>query len=107
MRRNMLNRLLVVFVLLSIVGCKAHKQVIANKNSDSAPAPSPVLHKLDDIRAAQLNFTTFSGRAKAKMQLNNSSNDVTLNIRISHGQKIWVSITAIAGIEEARAVITL
>jgi Domain of unknown function (DUF4292) len=101
-----LNRLLVVFALLSIVGCKTHKQIIADKKPDSVRTPSPVLHKLEDIRAAQLNFTTFSGRAKAKMQLNNSSNDVTLNIRINHGQKIWVSITAIAGIEVARAVIT-
>jgi len=31
---------------------------------------------------------------------------VTLNIRIQKGKKIWVSITAIAGIEVARALIT-
>jgi hypothetical protein len=103
----MLNRLLAACVLLSIVGCKTHKQLVVNKNPGSATnAPLPVLTKLDAMRAAQLNFTTFSGRAKARMQINNSSNDVTLNIRISHGQKIWVSITAIAGIEVARATIT-
>lgn len=104
----MWNRLLIVCVLLSIVGCKAHKQLVVNKKSDntSVHTPSPVLTKLDAIRGGQLNFTTFSGRAKARMQINNSSNDVTLNIRISHGQKIWVSITAIAGIEVARAMIT-
>jgi len=103
----MLNRLLIVCALLSIVGCKTHKQLVANKKPESATnTPSPVLTKLDAIRAAQLNFTTFSGRAKAKMQINNSSNDVTLNIRINHGQRIWVSITAIAGIEVARAIIT-
>jgi hypothetical protein len=103
----MWNRLLIVCALLSIVACKAHKQLAADKKPDpAANRPSPVLTKLDAIRAAQLNFTTFSGRAKARMQINNSSNDVTLNIRISHGQKIWVSITAIAGIEVARAVIT-
>jgi len=107
MRRNMLNKLFVVCALLSVVACKAHKQLVVNK-PDNTPVrtPSPALTKLDAIRAAQLNFTTFSGRAKAKMQINNSSNDVTLNIRINHGQKIWVSITAIAGIEVARATIT-
>src|SRR5579872_4872906 len=107
MRRNILNKLLVVCALLSIAACKTHKQLVVNKKSGSAAnTPSPVLTKLDAIKAAQLNFTTFSGRAKARMQINNSSNDVTLNIRISHGQKIWVSITAIAGIEVARAMIT-
>lgn len=107
MRRNMLSRLLIVCALLSIVGCKTHKQLVVNKPDKTADrTPSPVLTKLDAIRAAQLDFTTFSGRAKAKMQINNSSNDVTLNIRINHGKKIWVSITAIAGIEVARAIIT-
>jgi len=104
----MLSRLLIVCALLSIVGCKTHKQLVVNNKSDGSAVrtPSPVLTKLDAIRAAQLNFTTFSGRAKARMQINNSSNDVTLNIRINQGQKIWVSITAIAGIEVARAIIT-
>lgn len=107
MGKNILNRLFIVFALLSVVACKAHKQLMVNKpDNTAARIPSPVLTRLDAIRAAQLDFTTFSGRAKAKMQINNSSNDVTLNIRINHGQKIWVSITAIAGIEVARATIT-
>ena len=107
MKRNMWNRLFIVCALLSMVSCKAHKQLVADKKHESsANVPSPLLTKLDAIRAAQSNFTTFSGRAKARMQINNSSNDVTLNIRINHGQKIWVSITAIAGIEVARATIT-
>ena len=61
---------------------------------------------MDAIKAGQLNFNTFSGKAKTKLDINGSSNDVTLNIRIQKGQKIWVSVTAIAGIEVARALIT-
>src|SRR5205823_1288574 len=51
-------------------------------------------------------FNTFSGKARTKLDINGSSNDVTLNIRIQKGQKIWVSVTAIAGIEVARTLIT-
>jgi hypothetical protein len=103
----MWNRLLIVCGLLAIAGCKAKKQLVAVSNEAKKPMVAHVSEsKLDAIRSAQLDFTTFSGRAKARMQINNSSNDVTLNIRINHGQKIWVSITAIAGIEVARAIIT-
>jgi len=62
--------------------------------------------KLNAIKSGQTNFTTFSGKARTKLDINGSSNDVTLNIRIQKGQKIWVSVTAIAGIEVARALIT-
>lgn len=109
MRRNMLNRLLVIIGVLTIVGCKAKKLVSVQKQSDSVAAVKPLMiskDKLGAIRAQQLNFTTFSGKAKAQLTINNSSNNVSLNIRISKGQKIWVSVTAIAGIEVARALIT-
>ena len=109
MRRNMLNRLLVIIGVLTIVGCKAKKLVSVQKQSDSVAAVKPLTiskDKLGAIRAQQLNFTTFSGKAKAQLTINNSSNNVSLNIRISKGQKIWVSVTAIAGIEVARALIT-
>ncbi len=109
MRRNMLNRLLVIIGVLTIVGCKAKKLVSVQKQSDSVAAVKPLMiskDKLVAIRAQQLNFTTFSGKAKAQLTINNSSNNVSLNIRISKGQKIWVSVTAIAGIEVARALIT-
>ncbi|WP_170227742.1 DUF4292 domain-containing protein [Mucilaginibacter frigoritolerans] len=64
------------------------------------------LVKINAIKAAQTNFDTFSGKARTKLNINGESNDVTLNIRIKRDQKIWVSITAIAGIEVARALIT-
>jgi len=66
----------------------------------------PGLNKLEQIKASQLSYNTFSGKAKTKLDINGSSNDVTLNIRIQKGKKIWVSVTAIAGIEVARALIT-
>jgi hypothetical protein len=62
--------------------------------------------KLVAIRAKQLTFNTFSGRAKAKLDFNGDGNDVTMNVRIQRDKKIWVSITAILGVEVARALIT-
>ncbi|MBS1532945.1 MAG: DUF4292 domain-containing protein [Bacteroidetes bacterium] len=106
MRRNMWNRLLVIFALAALTGCKAHKQLVVNKDPGSPKESRKEIAKLDAIRSAQLDFKTFSGRARARLQINNSSNDVTMNLRIQHGKKIWVSITAIAGIEVARAEIT-
>lgn len=110
MEKNMLNKLLVILGLLTIVSCKAKKQLVsAPKTADSAAIAKASLiskDKLNGIKSAQLNFKTFSGKAKAQLTINNSSNNVTLNVRINKGQKIWVSITAIAGIEVARALIT-
>lgn len=107
MRRNMWNRLLVIFALAALTGCKAHKQlVVSPANASGAKASPKEKMELSAIGSSQLDFKTFSGRAKAKLQINNSSNDVTLNLRIEHGKKIWASITAIAGIEVARAIIT-
>jgi hypothetical protein len=109
MRRNTLNKLLILCCALAVVSCKAKKQIVAaGKQTVNNPAVvSPVISsKLAEIRKSQADFTTFSGRAKTKLDINGSGNDVTLNIRIQKGQKIWVSITAIAGIEVARALIT-
>ncbi|HZX57769.1 MAG TPA: DUF4292 domain-containing protein, partial [Mucilaginibacter sp.] len=106
MRGNILNKLLIVFGLLAIVSCKQKKLLVTNKKADIAAVNPVVKNKLNNIKAAQLSFNTFSGRAKTQLTINNSSNNVTMNIRIAKGQKIWVSITAIAGIEVARALIT-
>lgn len=108
MKKNILSRLSIICCLLLVFGCKAKKHLVVNKPEAAMEhkAASETIEMLKNVRAAQLNFNTFSGKAKAKMSVNGSSNDVTLNIRISKGQKIWVSITAIAGIEVARALIT-
>lgn len=102
-----MNKLLIVCICCSLAmfGCKAKKQtVVAPKPVTTVPDKS--LSKLDAIRSSQLSYNTFSGKAKTKLDINGSSNDVTLNIRIQNGKKIWVSVTAIAGIEVARALIT-
>jgi len=103
-------KVLAVCCLLVIAGCKAKKQLVIKKPTpDSSVAVKTVDTKagrLNAIRTKQASFNTFSGKARTKLDMGNSSNDVTLNIRIKRDQKIWVSVTAIAGIEVARALIT-
>ena len=101
-------QILVGVCFLSVVGCKARKQLV-NKPvlvDSTAKAMNETHLKLEAIKAGQIKFDTFSGKARTKLNINGSTNDVTLNIRIKSGQKIWVSVTAIAGIEVARALIT-
>lgn len=68
--------------------------------------PDTKMIKLEAIRASQTSFKTFSGKAATALNIGGKSNDVTFNIRIQSGEKIWVSVTAIAGIEVARVLIT-
>jgi hypothetical protein len=108
-RRNFgLVKLIVFFCLVAAFGCKAKKQLVVKKVQPDSPARTVNSKgaKINAIRLAQTNFSSFSGKARTKLNINGDVNDVTLNIRIKRDQKIWVSITAIAGIEVARALIT-
>ncbi|MBE9664777.1 DUF4292 domain-containing protein [Mucilaginibacter boryungensis] len=109
------SRIIILIGILAVLAsCKAHKQVLVTRPTEAPPtvigpaktaAPS-VNTKLVAIRARQLNFNTFTGKAKTRLNIDGNSNDVTLNIRIQHDKKIWVSVTAILGLEIARALIT-
>jgi len=112
MKENILNKLLIVCCLLALFSCTARKKLVTRTNTTTANATQPakpvidINTRLDPIRAQQISFNTFSGKARTTLNLNGNSNNVTLNIRISNDKKIWVSITALFGIEAARALIT-
>ncbi|MEO6633960.1 MAG: DUF4292 domain-containing protein, partial [Mucilaginibacter sp.] len=123
MKRNTLNnilnkagvngalslKLLTLGCIILAFGCKSRKPLVVKRVADTTVAVKPVdtkAAKLDLIKSRQTNFNTFTGKAKTKLDINGNANDVTLNIRIQRDKKIWVSITAIAGIEVARAMIT-
>jgi hypothetical protein len=121
-----LNKLLIVCCLLAMVSCKARKKAITTApattpattiqsppetaNTVTIPITPPDLSTLKSqlalIKSRQVNFNTFSGRATTRLDVNFDDNNVTLNIRINKGKMIWVSITALLGLEVARAVIT-
>ncbi|GAA4330898.1 hypothetical protein GCM10023149_36410 [Mucilaginibacter gynuensis] len=90
-----------------MASCKSKKQVVVNRNDSAATKPAnDVSLKLAAIRAKQVSFNTFSAKAKTDLNINGDSKDVTMTIRINRDKKIWVSITAILGVEVARALIT-
>jgi hypothetical protein len=116
MKKSILNKILVVCCLAAMVSCKAKKSAITTvtppqiSNTVTIPTIPPdlttVKSQLAVIKSRQINFSTFAGKANAKLDVNGDDNDVTLNIRINKNKQIWVSITALLGIEVARAVIT-
>lgn len=107
MKRNIVNSLLCLFMLSTLIACKAKKVIV------TAPAAvvKPVLNtkRAENIRLLKgkdLPFNTLSLKGKVSLDLNGNENNVSVNIRIKKDEMIWVSITAIAGIEVARALIT-
>ncbi|RFZ81221.1 DUF4292 domain-containing protein [Mucilaginibacter terrenus] len=108
MKRSILNKIFIAVVLITAISCKSKKLVVVNRPAKDSTVvkTNDVAEKLAAIRARQVTFNTFSGKAKTKLDINGKDNDVTLNIRVNRDQKIWISITAIAGIEVARALIT-
>ena len=109
MKKNTLNKTAILILLVVAVSCKSKKLVVVTRpvtKDTSVVKTADVTDKLNTIRSRQVTFNTFSGKAKTKLAINGDANDVTLNFRVSRDQKIWISITAIAGIEIARALIT-
>ncbi len=122
MKRNILNKLLILLCATILFGCAAKKQIAVERKADTtivkaAPATAaPVtngtvidnakIDKINTIKLKQTTFNTFSGKASAKLTIDGKDNNVTLNIRIKKGQGIWIAVTALLGVEAARAYIT-
>ena len=123
MKKNILNKLLLISCLLVMISCKAKKPLVQPVQVDvpptithvpaATPALGPVVitkpdSRLDAIRSAQLTFNTFSAKADAKLDIDGDKNDVDITIHIDHDKKIWVDIskTLLIYIDLARAVIT-
>jgi hypothetical protein len=78
MKKNIFNKLLVACCLLSIISCKARKQVIVARKADTAKAvDNKLISKLVAIKAQQVNFSSFAAKAKTNLDINGNSNDVT------------------------------
>jgi hypothetical protein len=105
MGRSILNRSAVLLFLLIFVGCKVKKGVVQQASAVSGVNSSKT-EILDNIIARQATFNTLAIRAKTNLNIDNNSNNVTMIIRIQKDRAIWVSATAIAGLEVARALIT-
>lgn len=108
MRKNILNSFYLLVLVAGLAACKAKKPVSVTV---VPPAESTELSKkksenLRLLKSKDLTFKTLSIKAKANLDINGNKNSASMNIRMENDQQIWVSVTAIAGIEVARALIT-
>ena len=91
--------------MFALQSCKAKKEII-NKGSTATVVSTSKSARLSSISNSSLDYTSLSIKAKADLSINGNDNNVSMNIRIRKGEAIWVSVTAIAGLEVARALIT-
>ncbi|MBK0382711.1 DUF4292 domain-containing protein [Pedobacter sp. SD-b] len=101
MGKNISNNIILLLIAILLFSCKSKKNLIAK--SANAITLKADFSKID---AKQADFSTFTTKAATALTINDKSFDVTLNIRIKKGEGIWVSVTYIAGLEAARALIT-
>ena len=112
MKKNILTKVIYALAFIVVLGsCKAKKVILAPPPVPAVPAPvvepdDTKKNKLNSIKEKDVVFNTLSVKAKAVLSINNKSNDVNMNFRIKHNEVIWVSVTALAGLEVARALIT-
>jgi len=92
---------IVLIIGLFVVGCGTKRKTISRGNDGGAS----VAH-VGTMEINNLDFHSFSGRAKAQVEFGRQQQDVTLNFRINRNKAIWISVTALLGIEVARVLIT-
>ncbi len=100
----MWSRCVLLLLTLSIVfGCGSKKQVVGAKGGEGTVYKSGA----EGYLINNLDFSTFSGRAKSKIEFDNEKHDVTLHVRILRDREIWISVTAtLINFEVARVKIT-
>lgn len=108
MKKNTLSKITFLLALVILTGCKVKKPatpsvIIPPTETKASFSKAEVLKKISD---QQINFNTIVIKSKAELNMGNNNNSVSMNIRMQKDKVIWVSISAFAGIEVARAFIT-
>jgi hypothetical protein len=108
MIKNISNSFLVLAIVCLTVACKSKKAIVATpKAVDSTAVNSnKKAENFALLKSKDMAYNTLSLKGKANLDINGNANNVSINIRIQKDQKIWASITALAGLEVARALIT-
>lgn len=107
MSGNIWNNVLWAFLLsVTLLACKTRKAVLVASPPRTSELSNKKAENIQLLKSKDLSFNTLSVKAKAKLDIGGSKNNATMNFRMEKGRQIWVSITALAGIEIARALIT-
>ena len=104
----MLSKLVFLLIFPVFFSCKLKKEEIASGNSSSPVRPVGLSKDslFVDITSKQANFSTLSIRAKANFEIDNEQHNANMSIRIEKDKAIWISVTAVAGLEIARVLIS-
>ncbi|RZM01025.1 MAG: DUF4292 domain-containing protein [Pedobacter sp.] len=123
-RINLIHIMRVIAVLILVCciasSCRTTRNIqtaINKKDSATVTTTLPVTSRVDSVKfiretvekmnAGRINFTTFSAKVNVDYQgADGKKYDVNANIRMYKDSVIWISITAIFGIEGLRAYIT-
>ena len=104
MKKNILSKFSFLLLMsIIIASCGTKKKTVKLPTEDDKVVANDITSTFE---MSNLNFITFSGKAKAKLEMGKESRDVTLNVRMERDKVIWVSVTALLGIEGARILIT-
>ncbi len=107
MSANIWNNVLwTLFLSVTLLACKARKTLSVARPPEVSELSLKKAENIQLLKSKDMSFNTLAVKAKAKLDIGGSKNNATMNIRMERGRRIWVSITALAGIEIARALIT-
>src|SRR5690606_10045710 len=96
--------LFLLAAFLFFTSCKSKKHLVAAGSSKKITAKTKII--AEDLLKHEIDFKTFQAKSKTTLSLDGKTFDVNLNLRIKKDEVIWASITAFAGIEVARVLIT-
>ena len=92
--------------VLLFSSCKTKKKMTMPSSDVPTEISAANAESIKTFEMNNLDFYTFSGRAKTRVEMGKSVHDVTLHVRIERDRAIWLSVTAILGVEAARVLIT-
>jgi len=99
----MWNRYLIVATaVLMLSSCASKKKLPVQKPTETTNTNVDNNYSINN-----LDFHTFSGRAKAKVEYGDEKQDASIHVRVKRDQVIWMSVTAtLFNYEAARVLIT-
>lgn len=105
-RKYLKSMVMMGAVVLTLAACKSRKLVEVPpvvKKDTTASVKATNLQLLKNKNSA---YQTLAMRGKAALDIDGQENNVSVNIRMLKDKKIWMSVTAIMGVEIARVLVT-
>ena len=106
MSKNLFWALGLLLVTVTAIGCKSKKSALPVKTNLPQQGPTPTEVVLNTIDANLNFFSFYQCRAKVNYKDDNQKVELDINLVMEKDQYIWMSVTAVLGIEVARIMIT-